>query len=135
MECIFCKIIKKEIPAKIVYEDAKFLAFLDIEPNTYGHTLVIPKEHADNFSSLSSEAAGALIQAVHHVAPQLVKLLGADAYNLAINNGRAAGQLVEHAHWHIIPRWIDDNLIHWPHSQAAKEHLDETFAKLQAKIV
>lgn len=134
MNCIFCQIIKKEIPARIIYEDNNFLAFLDIEPNTYGHTLVIPKIHADNFSSLSAQAAADLILAVHKIAPQLVDVLGADAYNLAINNGRAAGQLVDHAHWHIIPRWTDDNLIHWPHSQIAKEKLEETFAKLQGKI-
>ena len=134
MNCIFCQIIKKEIPARIVYEDAKFLAFLDIEPNTHGHTLVIPKNHADNFTSMSSVAAAELIQVVHKIAPQLVEVLDADGYNLAINNGRAAGQLVDHAHWHIIPRWTDDNLIHWPHSQIAKEKLEETFAKLQDKI-
>lgn len=134
MNCIFCQMIKKEIPAKVIYEDNRFLAFLDIEPNTYGHTLLIPKNHVDNFSSLSSSAAAELIQVAHKIAPQLVNILGADAYNLAINNGRAAGQLVDHAHWHIIPRWIDDNLIHWPHSQIAKAKLEETFTKLQGQI-
>jgi histidine triad (HIT) family protein len=134
MNCIFCKIINKEIPAKIIYEDDNFLAFLDIEPNTYGHTLVISKNHADNFTSMSSSAVAELIQVVHKIAPQLVEILGADGYNLAINNGRAAGQLVDHAHWHIIPRWVDDNLIHWPHSQIAKEKLAETFTKLEGRI-
>ncbi len=134
MDCIFCKIIKKEIPAMFIYEDDKFLSFLDIEPNTIGHALVIPKEHIENFSSLSSQLAAELIQVVHKIAPQLVKILGADGYNLAINNGQAAGQLINHAHWHIIPRYLDDNLVHWPHSQDAKEKLTSTFAKLEDKI-
>ncbi len=134
MDCIFCKIIKKEIPAKIIYEDDKFLSFLDIEPNTEGHALVISKDHVENFSSLSAQAAAELIQAVHKIAPQLARILGADGYNLAINNGRAAGQLVDHAHWHIIPRYVGDNLVHWPHSQAAKEKLDLTFTKIEGQI-
>lgn len=134
MDCIFCKIIAKEIPASILYEDENFLAFLDIEPNTHGHTLVIPKKHAVNFTVLGQAELSSLMQAVHKIAPQLVNILEADGYNLALNNGAAAGQLIEHVHWHIIPRWTNDNLIHWPHSQEAKNKLAETFNKLKGQI-
>lgn len=134
MDCIFCKIVNKEIPAKIFFENEKYLAFLDITPNTIGHSLVIPKEHVDNFSSESDQQAAEHIKVVHQIAPQLVNVLGADGYNVAINNGAAAGQLIMHAHWHIIPRYHDDGLKHFAHSEEAKNKLDETFNKLDAKI-
>ena len=134
MDCIFCKIIKKEIPAKIIYEGEDCLAFLDINPNTHGHALAIPREHAADFSSMSEDAARRLIVGVHRIAPQLVKILGADGYNLALNNGQAAGQLVGHVHWHIIPRVNDDNLVHWPHSEVAKAKLEETYQNLKGMI-
>lgn len=134
MDCIFCKIVNKEIPAKIIFENDKYLAFLDITPNTIGHTLVIPKEHVDSFSNESDQQAVEHIQAVHKIAPQLVKIVRADGYNVAINNGAAAGQIIMHAHWHIIPRYHHDGLKHFDHSEEAKNKLDDTFNKLNAKI-
>lgn len=135
MDCIFCKIVNKEIPAKIIFENDKYLAFLDITPNTIGHTLVIPKEHIDSFSDENDQQAAEHIQVVHKIAPQLVKIVGADGYNVAINNGAAAGQIIMHAHWHIIPRYRDDGLKHFAHSEEARGHLDQTFNKLSGKII
>ncbi len=134
MDCIFCKIINKEIPAKIIFENNDYLAFLDIEPNTLGHSLVIPKKHVENFAAQSDEQAAAHMQMVHHIALQLATLLESDGFNIAINNGRAAGQLVDHVHWHIIPRYTGDGLQHFTHSPEAKEKLDEVFKKLNAQI-
>lgn len=134
MDCIFCKIVKKEIPAKIFFENDKYLAFLDITPNTVGHTLVIPKEHVADFSSESHILAAEHIQVVHQLAPQIISILGVPAYNVAINNGAAAGQVILHAHWHIIPRYADDGLQHFVHSEDAKNNLDKTFNKLNGQI-
>ncbi|MFA5126562.1 MAG: HIT family protein [Patescibacteria group bacterium] len=134
MDCIFCQIIAKKIPAKIIYEDEKYISILDINPNTRGHALVIPKEHVADFTSLTDEQAADFVKIVHRLAPQIIDILGVRGYNLGLNNGRVAGQLVDHVHWHIIPRWDDDGLVHWSCSQAAKDDLEQTFAKLQGKI-
>ena len=112
-ECIFCKIVKGEIPALKVYENDKTLAFLDIAPINAGHTLVITKEHFDAFSDLSDKSAEALILTVKELAPKITKAVGAQAFNIGINNGKTAGQIISHAHIHIIPRFEKDGLKHW----------------------
>ncbi len=134
MNCIFCKIINKEIPAQIIFENDGYIAFLDIEPNTLGHTLVIPKKHINNFSEETPEEAADHIRIVHRVATQLKNILPSDGFNVAINNGRAAGQLVDHVHWHIIPRYEGDGLKHFAHSAEAKSKLDEVFNKINGQI-
>lgn len=134
MDCIFCKIVKKEIPAKSIFENDKYLAFLDITPNTIGHTLVIPKKHIDNFAEQSSDEAAEHIRVVHQIAGQLQNILEADGFNVAINNGQAAGQIINHVHWHIIPRYKNDGLLHFAHSEEAKNKLDETLKKINGQI-
>ncbi|MBT7553464.1 HIT family protein [bacterium] len=144
MDCLFCKIINKEIPAKVIYEDDKYLAFLDIDPVSLGHTLVIPKKHADNFTVLSDQEAADLSAVIHKLAPKIIKILKADAYNLGLNNGLVSGQIIEHVHWHIIPRYQDDGLpkglrerIKADHKnvvQVAKNRIDEVFSKLENKL-
>ncbi|MBT4349292.1 HIT family protein [bacterium] len=134
MDCLFCKIINKELPAKIIYEDEKYLAFLDINPITAGHTLLILKDHVDNFTHLSDQQAADLASMIHKIAPKIIEILGADAYNLGINNGAAAGQIIDHVHWHIIPRYSDDALVHWSCDNQAKEQLDNVFSKLENKL-
>ena len=94
MDCIFCKIITGELPATKVYEDNDCLAFLDIYPVNPGHTLLIPKQHYDDLLSTPSEVVGKLYQAAQKVARGVMVGLGADAFNLGLNNGRAAGQVV-----------------------------------------
>ena len=134
MDCLFCKIINKEIPAKIIYEDDNYLSFLDINPNTKGHTLVIPKKHTDTFNNLSDQEAGDLALKVHYIAHRLIKLLNTKYYNLGLNNGSNAGQIVNHVHWHIIPRYKDDGLKHWVANKEEIDLLEETFNKLKDNI-
>ena len=134
MDCLFCKIINKEIPAKIIYEDDNYLSFLDINPNTKGHTLVIPKKHTDTFNNLSDQEAGDLALKVHYIAQRLIKLLNTEHYNLGLNNGSNAGQIVNHVHWHIIPRYENDGLKHWGAKKEEIDILEETFNKLKGKI-
>jgi histidine triad (HIT) family protein len=102
--CLFCKIVAGEIPAFKIFENDRVLAFLDIGPVSTGHTLVIPKAHAENLAANSVEDAGALMVAIHELAPKITQAVGGVAYNLGMNHGREAGQEVLHTHLHIMPR-------------------------------
>ena len=113
MECIFCKIIKKEIPSTKVYEDENTFAFLDINPVSEGHTLVIPKKHFESIFDIEKEELKQLIKAAQHVA-QMRKKQGADGVNIIQNNGKTAGQLVDHIHFHVVPRKKGDGLHLFP---------------------
>ncbi|ALL01546.1 histidine triad (HIT) protein [Pyrodictium delaneyi] len=107
-DCIFCKIIRGEIPSVKIYEDENVVAFLDIYPINPGHTLVVPKRHVEYLHELKDDEAAALINAVKKLAPRIVEAMGADGYNVVTNNGRAAGQVIFHVHFHIVPRFEDD---------------------------
>ena len=105
MDCLFCKIIAGEIPCHKIFEDEYTFAFLDIGPVSEGHTLVIPKTHAPHLTSGSLESAEQLMATVYRIAPGIMKALAADGYNLGMNEGECAGQIVMHTHLHIMPRW------------------------------
>ncbi|TWI56219.1 HIT family protein [Halalkalibacter nanhaiisediminis] len=103
--CIFCKIVKGDIPAAKVYEDEHVLAFLDISQVTKGHTLVIPKVHQKDIFELSSEVASHLFSVVPKIAHGINKAYQPAGLNIVNNNGEAAGQTVFHYHIHLIPRY------------------------------
>jgi len=105
MSTIFTKIINREIPADIVYEDEKVLAFLDKSPIRKGHTLVIPKIEFENIFDGDPEYLGHMMVIAQKVARALLKVTGATGVNIKMNNGHAAGQDVFHAHIHVIPRF------------------------------
>lgn len=104
MQCLFCAIIAGEIPCHKVFEDEHTFAFLDIGPVSEGHTLVIPKKHADELATGSIESAERLMVTVYRIAPAIMSAVGADGYNLGMNHGESAGQDVMHTHMHIMPR-------------------------------
>jgi histidine triad (HIT) family protein len=106
-ETIFSRIIRGEIPCHKVYEDQHVLAFLDIGPLSRGHTLVIPKEPAETLDKLSDEAAAAIGRVLPRICRALLNATGATAFNVLQNNGKTAHQLVQHVHFHIIPRYED----------------------------
>ncbi len=108
MNCLFCKIINKEIPNFTVYEDENVLAFLDIHPCSKGHTVVIPKEHYSNLWDMNTETFELMTVSLRKVAGHVQARLQPEGMNIGINNGAAAGQAVEHVHWHIIPRYKND---------------------------
>jgi histidine triad (HIT) family protein len=114
MDCIFCKIIAGELPSAKVYEDKRIVAFLDINPVNKGHTLIIPKDHYTNLSEIPSDLLKDLIIIAQKLSLPVMEAVGADGFNLTINNGKVAGQLIDHAHFHIIPRFKNDNLHPWP---------------------
>ena len=103
MDCVFCKIVKGEIPSYKVYEDDKILAFLDINPYSKGHTLVIPKEHTLDMSTIDDEVLDHLMHKARDIAALVTKKLDAPGYTLIQNNGFV--QEVKHFHLHIIPKY------------------------------
>ena len=108
MECIFCNIRDRKAEAEIVFEDENILAFLDIQPVNYGHTLVITKKHYDNFLTVPKDELDQLIHAVQFIAGAVKRSMNADGFNVISNNGDPAGQSVYHFHFHIIPRFNND---------------------------
>lgn len=122
-ETIFKKIIDGKIPCYKVYEDEHVLAFLDIQPLSRGHTLVIPKQEAATLDGLSDDSAAALGRVLPRVCRAVMKVTGATAYNVLQNNGSLAHQAVFHVHFHIIPKFgADDGLqIGWPAGSLAQD--------------
>ena len=112
-DCIFCKIARGEIPCAKVYETPSVLAFLDIAPVRPGHTLVIPKVHAPSLWEVPDDLAGELLTAFKTVGRAVARATGATGLNVGMNNGASAGQIVLHAHFHLIPRIEGDGLDLW----------------------
>jgi len=109
-DCIFCDIIEGRAPADVVFEDEETLAFMDINPASPGHTLVIPRRHVRNIYELDEETAAAVMKATVRVAGAIKRALQPDGMNLVQSNERAASQEIFHFHMHIIPRWHGDGL-------------------------
>jgi histidine triad (HIT) family protein len=107
-ECIFCGIVDGEIPSHTVYEDEGTVAFLDANPLSPGHTLVIPREHHERLNDVPAETASVLYETLHRVVPAVEASVDAPATTVAFNNGTAAGQEVPHVHGHVVPRFEGD---------------------------
>lgn len=133
MECIFCKIVAKDIKAEVVYEDEHSVAFLDLHPHAPGHVLVIPKTHVGTLSELSYESVGPYFLGVKQVLKQVEEGLKPDGVTIGINQGKAGGQEVAHLHTHLMPRFVGDgggslqSVVHNP----PKENLTEIAKKLK----
>lgn len=109
MDCIFCKIVNGEIPSYKIYEDDNLLAFLDINPMSAGHTLIIPKKHTLDFTTISDDTLDNIMKAAKNISGLLVNKLDADGFTLTQNNGIC--QEVKHFHLHIIPQYRRKNII------------------------
>ena len=133
-ECLFCKIIKGEIPSTKVYEDNKVYAFLDIAPVNKGHTLVIPKDHAVNILDIKEEDLDAVSHVVRKLVPAIKQTVNADGINVMSSNGKAAGQVIMHSHIHIIPRFENDGLNHWPQGKYEDKEADNIKEKIVSFI-
>ena len=125
-ECIFCKIVAGEIPAKIVGEDDSTIAFMDISPATRGHALVIPRRHAADLLEVSPEDLAAVAVAAQRLAARMRDRLGADGVNLINSCGPAAWQTVYHFHVHVIPRYEGDPLrLPWVPAEGDEQEIDQ----------
>lgn len=131
---VFEKIIAREIPADIIYEDEDTLAFLDIAPNNPGHTLVVPKTPSRNVFDISEDSWLAMMRTVRKLAPIIKEAVGADGININMNNDAAAGQVVFHTHVHLIPRHEGDGLKHFPQGSYAPGEAEVVREKIRALI-
>ena len=140
-QCIFCKIIAGEIPAAKIYEDelVLVLAFLDIGPINFGHTLVIPKEHHESSATIPEETAGRMFRVGSRIGIALKRKFEYEAFNLHLADGTAAGQVVMHAHLHVVPRGVEDGF-RWNWRQLSykegeiKEFAEELSARVAADL-
>ena len=107
MDCLFCKIIEGSIPSKTIYEDEIVKVFLDINPNTNGHCLVIPKKHVVTIDEVDEDLMGHILKVIKEVHKLLKEKLNIEGLTIAQNNN--LGQEVKHLHFHLIPRYSDDN--------------------------
>ncbi len=132
MDCLFCKIANKEIPAEVIYEDDNAVGILDIYPVAPGHTMVIPMVHCENILDLPEEKIGDVFSAVKKITATLGKALRPDGFTIGINHGKASGQAVDHLHIHIIPRFKDDGggSMHSVVNNPPKEPLNKIMAKI-----
>ena len=134
-DCIFCKIVAGKIPAAKVYEDDKVVSFLDIMPANKGHCLVVPKNHSQTLVDMDDADLVATINAAKKVAKALSLSFGNASFNIVMNNGKEAGQVVNHAHIHLIPRFQKDRLrIKWSHLKYEGEEMKEYAEKIKKFI-
>lgn len=133
-DCLFCKIVAKEIPSAVVYEDDAVVAFLDIKPVNPGHTLVVPKTHSDGFHDADPETLKKLILVTQKIANAVASAMGTTGFNLEENNGAIAGQVIPHLHFHIVPRRPDDGLKHWPGTAYAEGEPAKVAALIKERL-
>ena len=133
-DCIFCRIVQGQLPAARVLETPAVLAFLDIAPVNYGHTLVIPKVHYQNLLELPDELWTEMGQISRRVAQALRATLYSQGFNIGMNNFEAAGQVVFHAHIHVIPRYFSDGLKLFPQESYKPGDLEKTAAQLRQAL-
>ncbi len=129
--CLFCQIVQRKIPAKVVLENEFALAFLDIKPVKPGHCLVIPKKHYANLEEINLEELVAVIKIVKEVGRRIKANLGVKGYNLNLNNDPVAGQEINHLHWHLIPRHPADGLKLWPSAEYLPGEAEAILEKLK----
>lgn len=132
--CLFCKIAAHEIPATILYEDEHTIAFLDINPVKAGHTLVAPKAHGADFRESQVQDLAQVLEVAKKIAPAILKTVGGQGFNFSSNVGAAAGQVIFHTHFHLIPRHDGDGLKLWAHDGATQEELVEIGNKIRAQL-
>ncbi len=133
--CVFCKMVDGEIPATKVYEDEAVLAFLDIGPISDGHTLVIPKQHCPMLHECDPEVLAEVSARLGRIAEAVMAAMDADGYNVLSNNGAAAGQVVDHLHFHVIPRKVGDGVFpQWPSYKYKKGQAEDIAGRIRSHL-
>ena len=134
-ECLFCKMIAGQIPVTKIYENDDFLAFLDIGPISDGHTLIITKRHFEKLDECPSELLAKVASHLGKIAKAVSTAMNSDGYNVLCNNGRAAGQVINHLHFHIIPRGAGDGVFsRWPSYKYTDGKIEEIAAQIREKL-
>ncbi len=134
-DCLFCKMVAGQIPVTRIYEDEVVLVFLDIGPISDGHTLVIPRQHFDKLHDCPAQLLGQIAERLGKIAEAVSTAMQSDGYNVLCNNGRAAGQVVDHLHFHIIPRNTGDGVFdHWPSYKYPDGRVESIAAEIKKKL-
>ena len=134
-DCIFCKVVSGQIPSVKIFENEYVLAFLDIGPVSDGHTLVIPKAHCTRLDQIDPQAMLEIAKVLPMLAGTVQKAMDSDGYNVLCNNGTAAGQVVDHLHFHIIPRNAGDGVFkQWPSYPYPDNRAAEIAEKIQQNL-
>lgn len=133
-DCIFCKIVSREAPSSIVYEDDRYIAFLDAYPFSRGHTLVCPKEHGETIWDMQEADIAELFKVASRVSKALVAATGADGFRFVQNNGEAANQVVSHVHVHVIPVKMEDRGRYGERMRLSEKEMAETADSIRAEM-
>lgn len=134
-DCIFCKLVRGEIPSARVLETDRAVAFLDIGPLNPGHVLVVPREHYESLPDLPDDLAAATAALLPRLCRAVRDATGAEGLNVLVNTGRVAGQSVDHVHWHIIPRHSGDALRwRWPAGRYQGDELEALRSRIAARL-
>ncbi len=130
-DCIFCKIVHGEVPSARVLETDRAVVFLDVNPVNKGHVLIVPREHHARVLDLPDDLAAHVGSLVPRIARAVHAATGSDGSNVVINSGRVAGQTVDHCHWHVIPRFLNDPVDWpWPHTAYVGDEIGRTAAQI-----
>ncbi len=132
--CIFCEIVSRRAPGKIVYEDENYVAFLDAFPFSRGHTLVCPKKHGETIWDMNEEEIGGLFRVASRVSRAVVDAVGADGFRFVQNNGEAANQVVSHVHVHVIPVRMEEKGRFFERKQLSADEMEETARVVKRKM-
>ncbi len=135
MGCIFCEILDGKRDCHLLYEDKYHISFLDKYPIDKGHSLIIPREHNERITDMSSEDVGKIFSLVPKIASAILKATGADAFSLGQNNGRAAKQIIPHVHIHIIPRYNSKGTVWTKRQISTDDELVELSKNIRSFIV
>jgi len=133
--CVFCKIVDGEIPSARIFETGETVAFLDINPVNHGHTLLVPKAHHGQLSDLAEPVAAEVGALLPRLCRAIMAATGAHGLNVIVNIGRAAGQTIDHCHWHLIPRFVDDSVNWpWPHTDYSGDELNQMRFRIEREL-
>jgi histidine triad (HIT) family protein len=133
-KCIFCKIVSRKSPSNIVYEDDKYIGFLDLYPFSKGHTLVCPKQHGETIWDMNEAEIAGLFQVAFKVSKAVVSAVGADGFRFVQNNGEAANQVVAHVHVHVIPVRMEDKGKYFGRKQFTEEEMEEISQSIRSEM-
>lgn len=133
-ECIFCRIVSRASPSSVVYEDDKYIAFLDIYPFSRGHTLVCPKEHGETIWDMKEGDIAELFKVAFKVSKAVVAAVGADGFRFVQNNGEAANQVVAHVHVHVIPVKMEDRGRYADRQRFTNDEMERTASSIRAEM-
>ena len=133
-QCIFCRIVSRKSPSSVVYEDEKYIGFLDIYPFSRGHTLVCPKEHGETIWDMKETDIAELFQVAFKVSKAVVAAVEADGFRFVQNNGEAANQVVAHVHVHVIPVKMEDKGRFVDRKRFAPDEMEETARSIRSRL-